>query len=290
MDVHQSGSAGLKANQATLGGISARPALTAFFERLSTLDYRVPAYSAALLRAVLSALSDQDNVIVDVCSSYGVNAALINHAVTLSGLYAHYCGDRRQTAPEQWAAQDAGFFSAVRRPDAVPIFGVDASAAAIKYGVDAGLLVGGTTSDLERERPGPHASVWLSRSTLISACNRVGYIGSRTFITLVGAAARPPVIAGFLLRWRDVRPIAQSLTVAGYEFRADYRSVYPHRRFASIIDQRAAVAGLKRMGLAETVVELNGYHGAVPFVAFPRSLRQRAGVAAAMSRLEPPAW
>jgi hypothetical protein len=77
--------------------------------------------------------------------------------------------------------------------------------------------------------------------------------------------------------------------VAGYQFQANYQSVYPQRRFASAIDQRAAVAGLKRLGLTETAVERSGYHGAVPFVAFPRSLRQRAGVAAAMSSLEPPA-
>ncbi len=227
---------------------------------------------------------------VDVCSSYAVNAALMNHAITLSGLYAHYCFDRRHTGAEQSTEEDGRFFSAVRRHDAVPVVGIDVSAAAINYGVDAGLLVDGITSDLERDRPDAHASLWLRRSTLISASNRVGYIGSRTFITLVGAAARPPVIAGFVLRWRDVRPIVQSLSVAGYEFRADYQSVYPQRRFASVIDQRAAVAGLKRLGLAETAVELNGYHGAVPFVAFPRSLRQRVAVAAAISSLEPPAW
>jgi hypothetical protein len=107
---------------------------------------------------------------------------------------------------------------------------------------------------------------------------------------LIGASAHPPVITGFFLRWRDVRPIAQSLAVAGYEFRADYCSVFPLRRFDSVADRRAAVSGLRRLGLKETAVETNGYHGAVPFVAIPRSLRQRAAVAAAMTSVEPPAW
>ena len=85
-------------------------------------------------------------------------------------------------------------------------------------------------------------------------------------------------------------PLPKSLAVAGYEFRADYRSVFPLRRFDSVAGRRAAVTGLKRLGLTETAVETNGYQGAVPFVAVPRSLRQRAAVAAAITSLEPPAW
>jgi hypothetical protein len=289
MDVRRGERVHLDVGEADSDSDDAGAEPSAFFERFEELDYRTPAYAATLLRHVLGALSEQDNVIVDLGSSYGINAALINHAVSLPGLYAHYRRDGKATTA--WRIEeDRRFFTATRRSDAVPVIGIDVSSSAINYGISVGLLVAGITSDLEHDRQDHDASVLLRRSTLISASNPVEFLGSRTFITLIGASAHPPVITGFFLRWRDVRPIAQSLAVAGYEFRADYCSVFPLRRFDSVADRRAAVSGLRRLGLKETAVETNGYHGAVPFVAIPRSLRQRAAVAAAMTSVEPPAW
>lgn len=43
---------------------------SAFFERFAELDYRTPAYAATLLRHVLGALCEQDNVIVDAGGRY----------------------------------------------------------------------------------------------------------------------------------------------------------------------------------------------------------------------------
>ncbi len=227
-----------------LGDVYARPEPTAAFECLAQLDERGPAYSAALIRHVLNALADRDSAVIDLGSSYGVNAALVNHAVTLAGLYAHYRRDGDATV--RWRIQeDRRFFRASRRSDAVPVVGIDVSSAAINYGLSVGLLDAGIASDLEQDRPDQDASNVLRQSTLISA-GGPGYMGSRTIMTLVGASARPPVVSGFLLRWRDARPIAQSLAVAGYEFRAEYRSVYPQRRFSSALDRRAALDGLRR--------------------------------------------
>jgi hypothetical protein len=271
-----------------LGDVYASPEPTAAFERLARLDERGPAYSATLIRYVLEALGNPDSVVIDLGSSYGVNAALVNHAVTLPGLYAHYRRDGNATV--QWRIEDdRRFFTASRRSDAVPVVGIDVSSAAVNYGVSVGLLTAGIASDLEQDRQDQDVSFVLRQATLISAAEP-GHMGTRTIMTLVGASARPPVISGFLLRWQDVRPIVQSLAVAGYEFRADYRAVFPQRRFASALDRQTAREGLKRLGLGETAVENCGYHGTVPFVAIPRSLRRRSAVAETLSLLEPPAW
>ena len=138
------------------------------------------------------------------------------------------------------------------------------SAPAIEYTVSVGLLSHGITSNLERDVLDRGAARLLSGSTVVCVCRGIGYVGQRTFLALIGSAAKRPVIVGFFLRWVDVRPIAQTLSIAGYEFTANYRSVYPVRRFASPADQRAAIAGLQELGFPLAAAELKGYHGAGP--------------------------
>jgi hypothetical protein len=264
-----------------------QPEPTAWFKRFSRLDYRLPEYTVRLLRHVLDVLGDQSNLVVDVGSSYGFNSALLNHSLTLADLYKHYRRDGRAD-PEGWINADRRFFSDSRRPNTVPVIGVGPSVPALDYGVSVGLLTNGITSDLEHDVLEPAEASLLSSSTVVCVSAGTGYVGQRTFLTLVGAATKRPVIAGFFLRWVDVRPIAQTLAIAGYEFTADYGSVYPRRRFASAADRRTVMEGLQQLGFSLTSTELSGYEGAIPFIAVPSSLPQRHVLTGALSTLTTP--
>jgi hypothetical protein len=263
-----------------------QPEPTAWSKRSSRLDYRLPEYTVRLLRHVLGVLGGP-NVIVDIGSSYGFNSALLNHHLTLADLYSHYRRDHRAD-PAGWINADRQFFSDSRRPQTVPVIGVGLSVPALDYGISVGLLTNGITSDLEHDVLEPAEASLLSRSTVVCVSAGAGHIGQRTFLTLVGAATRRPVIAGFFLRWVDVRPIAQTLAIAGYEFTADYGSVYPERRFASRADRRTVLEGLQQLGFPLTSTELSGYQGAIPFIAVPSSLPQRRVLTSALSALIAP--
>src|SRR5262249_38506072 len=153
------------------------------------------------------ALEDQPNLVVDVRSSYGANAALLNYRLTLRDLYLHYQREDK-TGRSDLINDDRRFFDETRRRHTVPVIGVDASAPAIDYGVGVALLADGITSNPEHDVLDRDAATLLAASTVVCICGGTGHVGPRTFLTLVGAATRRPVVAGFFLRSADVRPVA----------------------------------------------------------------------------------
>ncbi|MFF5538466.1 hypothetical protein ACFY71_39455 [Streptomyces cinerochromogenes] len=67
-----------------------------------------------------------------MCCSYGINAALLNHHVTLQDLYDRYTSPQLAglTTAELIDA-DRTYYAARRRTDAVPVIGLDIAAPAI---------------------------------------------------------------------------------------------------------------------------------------------------------------
>lgn len=71
----------LDAAKTSFDDVYTRPEPTAYFKSFARLDYRIPAYTVGLLRRVLDVLGSQAHLVVDVCSSYGLNSALLNHTL-----------------------------------------------------------------------------------------------------------------------------------------------------------------------------------------------------------------
>jgi SAM-dependent methyltransferase len=264
-----------------------QPDPAAYYQRFATLDYRIPAYNVDLLRAVLSEAGSEHHRIVDVCCSYGINAALLNHDLTLAQLYAHYQRDRPSTG-EDGACHDRAFFATRRLPDAVEVVGVDVSEPAIRYAIDAGLLSGAVTTDLEHAAPTAAEAARLADATVICISGGLGYVTATTFLSIVGSAERLPIVTGFALRWVDLRPLVQVLSTWGFWTAVATGRPYPQRRFASDADRAAALSGLSRLRLPPTVVELRGYHAAIPFIAVPRAHPGRRAILRLLSRLPGP--
>lgn len=95
----------------------------AYFRELQPLDYRAPQSALAIFRACIHALQQLRQqrrlTILDLCCGYGLNAALINHRLSLDDLYSYYTDDRRSALPlVQRLAADQDFSPAIasRRP------------------------------------------------------------------------------------------------------------------------------------------------------------------------------
>ncbi|MGY2062716.1 hypothetical protein ACW9HQ_48185, partial [Nocardia gipuzkoensis] len=162
-----------------------------FFGSLGLFDYQTPHHAQPVFRGLVAARARSGPVtVIDLCCSYGINAALLNHHVTLADLYARY------TSPQMAALDttelielDKDFYAARRRTDAVPVVGLDIATAAIDYALAVGLLDAGFAENLETDT----ASVALLRAAapagLITVTGGASFLTGRTFHQLLNAAS-----------------------------------------------------------------------------------------------------
>ncbi|WP_399084112.1 hypothetical protein ACGH2B_03910 [Streptomyces sp. BBFR2] len=243
-----------------------------YFTTLQPLDYQIPHHGQAMFRAATDALrrrrADRPPLrVVDLCCSYGINAALLNHHLTLTDLYARY------TAPGPDGAEritaDRAYFAARRRADAVHLTGIDAADRAVRYGREAGLLDAGFAENLETARPTAALRAALAGTDLITVTGGVGYITARTFGHLLDAVTAPPWIAAFVLRTVSYRPVTELLARAGLVTEKLPARTFRQRRFADGDERRAAFAALAERALPTTGKEADGYYHADLYLSRP---------------------
>ncbi|GAA3794095.1 hypothetical protein [Streptomyces chiangmaiensis] len=123
---------------------------------------------------------------LDVCCSYGINAA---RDVTLAEMYERYSSPDRQTmSTAELAAQDKELYAERRRPDAVPVFGLDVAAPAVHYALEVGLLEAAITDDLEQGPPSPGLRRALAEVGLVTLTGGGSYVTARTCTALMAGA------------------------------------------------------------------------------------------------------
>lgn len=187
----------------------------AYYRKLGGLDYEVPSHGQQIFRDVLDALPTDDATVVDLCCSYGVNAALLKHDLSLDDLYSHYRDEQISSLPRnELAATDRAFFAQRERPDRPKVVGVDAAASAVDYALDVGLLDVGAAEDLERDAPSTQLTHALADADLITVTGGIGYITEQTFDHVLDCipAAQPPWVAALCLRTVSYAPVAAALT------------------------------------------------------------------------------
>ncbi|WP_369394423.1 hypothetical protein AB5J72_48005 [Streptomyces sp. CG1] len=196
---------------------------------------------------------------LDVCCSYGINAALLNHDVTLAELYGRYTSPAHQkmSAPEL-AARDKEFYAERRRPDTVPVFGLDVAAPAVHSALEVGLLDAGFTDNLEQCSPSPRLSRALAEVGLITLTGGSSYITATTFTALLNGARRPVWVSASVLRTVSYHPIVQALAAHGLRTTVDASRTYPQRLFTGESERRYAIAAVRALGHDPAGREENG--------------------------------
>jgi SAM-dependent methyltransferase len=250
-----------------------RPDPRAYFTTLGELDYGIPQQARPAVRALLDDLravrADAPPRVLDVCCSYGINAALLRTDVDLPELYDRYTALDELT-PAELAAADRDFY-AERRRDPVWVAGLDVAPRAIGYACDVGLLDRGWAQDLESGDPSPDLAAELADLDLIMTTGGVGYITEQTFARLLQPSAgrsRPWVLA-MVLRVFPYDDIAAALAEHGLRTeKLDGRS-FPQRRFASDAEREAALRDVGRLGLDPAGREAEGWFHADLFLSRP---------------------
>lgn len=262
------GHAGGAAGKTCFDDVYDQPDPRAYFARLAPLEYEIPHHAQAVFRRTVAeraaaASSGQAGVaVLDVCCSYGINAALLNHELTLAELFEHYTSPaaRRVTSAEiiEW---DKEFYAARRRLGAPRIIGLDVARNAVGYARAVGLLDAAYAENLEQHSASPPLRRTMTEVGLITMTGGGSYITRRTFAALLQHARRPVWVSSFVLRTISYAPVIACLSEFGLTTRADPARTYPQRLFTDPREQQHAIEAVQHHGRDPAGRELEGrYH------------------------------
>jgi hypothetical protein len=239
-----------------------------FFRTLGELDYEIPQRAQPVFQALLTALQRSGGrlgtaplQVLDLCCSYGVNAALMRCDVRMDELYDHYSSPAlADLSAAELAKEDEAYYAERCRPDALRVFGLDVASNAVAYGCRVGLLDGGWAEDLEAGDPSSQLTDHLRGVDLVTTTGGVGYITERTFDRVLGARRdrSMPWVAAFVLRTVSYERISESLAQHGLVTEQLTGAPFPQRRFASEAEREGAKREVSRRGLDPAGLEDTG--------------------------------
>ena len=235
-----------------------QPDPRAYFHELKMLDYAIPGIAKPIFQKLISLLTHQrdDSVhVLDLGCSYGVNAALLKHDLSMSELYEHW-GRKAVVAgtPEDVVTCDRRFFANLDKHQEISVTGLDQAKSAVAFGENVGLLDEGLAVNLEME-PLPEAAVEnLALVDLVISTGCVGYVTEKSFESLLPALTRgkPPWIGNFVLRMFPFDSIEETLNGWGYVTEKLESRTFVQRKFASAEEKEQVLEQLHERGLDPT--------------------------------------
>jgi SAM-dependent methyltransferase len=250
--------------------IYTEPDPRAYFRTLRRLDYRIPELAKPHFRALIDEYRAASGVatpqVVDIGSSYGINAALLRCDATMTELYERY-GEGAPETTDELLARDRDLVAA-RSGARARFVGLDVSQPALDYGSKAGFLDDAVFADLESNEPTQDQRAQLAGTNLVISTGCLGYVGVPTISRVVQSADRAPWMAHFVLRMFPFDPIADALAEFGYRtVRAD--GLFRQRRFASAEEREQVLDTLAGVGVDPSDAEADGWFYAQLFLCRP---------------------
>ncbi|MGH3239265.1 MAG: class I SAM-dependent methyltransferase [Spirillospora sp.] len=260
----------------SFGDIYTQPDPRAYFSTLRDLDYNIPELAKPHFRGLIAEYREARRVpvptVLDIGCSYGINAALVKYGATMVDLYDRYSGlDAHRHTRGSLLTRDRELVRSVDRASSVRFLGLDASAEALSYALEAGFLDGAVHADLENGEPTGEQGVQLAETDLVISTGCLGYVTERTISRVLGAhAERRPWMAHFVLRMFPFDAVAETLAAAGYDtVRRD--GLFRQRRFATQEEQSLVLDRLAGVGVDPSGLETDGWFYAQLYISRPSS-------------------
>ncbi len=236
----------------------------AYFRELKKLGYAIPEAAKPVFQQLIGHLHEERKStvhVLDLGCSYGVNAAILKHDLSMPELYQHW-GDRAlaEAAPEEVVARDRRFFAHLDGHDHIAVIGLDQAESAVTFGKEAGLLDEGLAINLESETLPKSAVDDLAPVDLVISTGCVGYVTERSFERLLPAVTqgRPPWIGNFVLRMFPFDAIEHTLEAEGYVTEKLEGRTFVQRRFSSMDEQEQVIGHLRDRGIDPEGKETEG--------------------------------
>lgn len=237
---------------------------TAYFRELKKLGYAIPSAAKPIFQNLISHLQQRqgDTVhVLDLGCSYGVNAALLKHDLSMPELFQHW-GQNRQAdeTPEEVVEYHQRFLADLNESDDIEVIGLDVAENAVAFAEEVGLLDVGLTFNLETQPLPASAEEELALVDLVTSTGCVGYVTEKSFERLLPAITRDrqPWIANFVLRMFPFDAIEETLSDWGYITEKLEGETYVQRKFASIEEQGQVLEQLREEGIDPTGKEAEG--------------------------------
>lgn len=253
-----------------------------YYSTLGSMDYRVPEHGQRLFSPLVKRLSNGNGPVnvVDLCCSYGINAALLKYDVTLDDLYERYSSNELPLSGDKLAEADAAYYARREKETAPRVVGVDLAGNAVSYALKAKLLDAGAAEDLENESPSEALRREVSGADLFTVTGGIGYISERTFDRLLGCVdeERDPWVAVLALRWVYYDRISEVLKGYGLVTEKLEGHTFEQRRFADDAEREYVCRELERMGIDTEGKESDGSYHAEFYLSRPAKHISEASV------------
>lgn len=266
----------------SLDHIYEQPDPRAYFTQLRQLDYCVPQQAKPYFAKLIEEYRESQNVpepkVLDIGCSYGINAALLKYDVTMDALYARYCngssgaegrngqdgqdgrkGQARAETSGALLARDRKLAQAHRPARRTRFVGLDTSAGALAYALEAGFLDDAVHADLEENEPSASQRAQFAGTDLVISTGCIGYVTERTLTRIVHSmGGQRPWMAHFVLRMFPFGRVESALAELGYST-VCVDEVFKQRRFASREEQQLVLATMKEAGVDAEGLEAQGW-------------------------------
>ncbi|MEJ7841665.1 MAG: hypothetical protein WKF95_07815 [Rubrobacter sp.] len=258
-----------------------------YFEALGSLDYLAPEHARRLFPVLLGEVrtGDGPDGILDLCCSYGVNAALLGHDLTLKDLYARYASpELADLSTEELLDADQQFYAELRRPSPPEVVGADSASNAVRYALRAGLLEAGFGEDFETSDPSEAFRKAVGNVGLVTVTGGVGYVWERTFDRALKSVAearpdgRTPWVATLPARLVNYDPLSALFSDHGLITQKLAARTFPQRRFADAAEREHVLRELAKVGVNPARKEEEGWYHADLYLSRPAEEASRVSV------------
>lgn len=255
-----------------------------YFNTLGSFDYCVAQHGQHVFSTLIEArregwssngIGEKRTKVLDVCCSYGINAALLKYETTLEELYTRYASkELADLSSEELERADAAFYEERFKEAAPEVIGVDVASNAVSYGIRSGALDAGFAENLEEGEPTEELRRAVSGVDLLTVTGGVGYISGRTFERLLdciveGPEGRVPWLAVFALRWVSYEDISEVLSSYGLVTEKLNGHTFTQRRFTDVGEREYVLEELAGMGIDTTGKEDTGWYHADFYLSRP---------------------
>ena len=247
----------------------------AYFSVLGSLDYTVPDVAEPVIRQILAAkavASGWNPTVLDIGSSYGINAATHRFPVNFSSLRQRYA--RREMVEieaEEMARLDRHFYASWPEIGIGRFIGLDISEPAIRYANRAGLHIDGVVANLETDTLSARGATVIAPVDVLLSTGSIGYVTERTYDTLLDAVSSSSWVISFVLRMFPYDGFIESFARRGLVTERLRGATFVQRRFRDEAEFEQTLASLEAQGIDPTGIESEGLFQAELFLSRPEA-------------------
>ncbi len=245
-------------------GIYTAPDPRPYCEAMHALDYAIPKHAHPMFSALFQDYREQSGKesvrVLDLGSSYGINAALLQFNMELPELYQRYTSPEAQAlSTNELIQRDRNDYYRQPTHQTLDMVGFDISAQALQYAKEVGLIVDAVQANLETDEVTTEQSEQLKNINCIISSGCIGYVTTITLEKIIDVCApHLPWMGHCVLRMFSLQQLITLLQAQGYEVEISPELV-PQRRFASSKEQKQVLSRLLELGIDPTGFEDQGW-------------------------------